>query len=94
MAKRLVKASTRTQREIMTTEKSNTNNEAQIRTIIEERVKAVGNKDINGLLSNHAADILSFDIINPLISSYLLGSWAWKNIKTVVYQQLLFEIFS
>jgi ketosteroid isomerase-like protein len=50
----------------MTTEKRETNNETQIRTIIENRVKAVGDKDINALLSNHAADILSFDVINPL----------------------------
>ncbi|MBN3888760.1 MAG: nuclear transport factor 2 family protein [Nostoc sp. JL31] len=50
----------------MTTENSKPNDEVQIRTIIEERVKAVGNKDINALLSNHAPDILSFDIINPL----------------------------
>ncbi|MEH2358344.1 YybH family protein [Nostoc sp.] len=50
----------------MTTENSKSNNEAQIRTIIEERVKAVRDKDINALLSNHAPDILSFDVINPL----------------------------
>ena len=50
----------------MTTEKSKVTDEAQIRTIIEERVKAVSNKDTNALLSNHAADILSFDVINPL----------------------------
>lgn len=50
----------------MTPEKSKTNNENQIRTIIENRVKAVGDKDVNALLSNHAADILSFDAINPL----------------------------
>ncbi|MEH2357620.1 YybH family protein [Nostoc sp.] len=50
----------------MTTENSKPNDEVQIRTIIEERIKAVGNKDINALLSNHAPDILSFDVINPL----------------------------
>ncbi|MBG1261716.1 YybH family protein [Nostoc commune] len=50
----------------MTTENSKSNDEAQIRTIIEERVKAVRDKDINALLSNHAPDILSFDVINPL----------------------------
>lgn len=50
----------------MTTEKNKVTDEAQIRTIIEERVKAVGDKDINELLSNHASDILSFDVINPL----------------------------
>ncbi|MDZ8067122.1 MAG: nuclear transport factor 2 family protein [Nostoc sp. DedQUE08] len=50
----------------MTTENSKPNDEVQIRTIIEERVKALPNKDINALLSNHAPDILSFDVINPL----------------------------
>ncbi|MEH2168273.1 MAG: nuclear transport factor 2 family protein [Nostoc sp.] len=50
----------------MTTENGKSNDEAQIRTIIEERIKAVHDKDINALLSNHAPDILSFDIINPL----------------------------
>jgi ketosteroid isomerase-like protein len=50
----------------MTTGSSKTNDEVQIRTIINERVKAVRDKDINALLSNHASDILSFDVINPL----------------------------
>jgi ketosteroid isomerase-like protein len=50
----------------MTTESSKSNDEAQIRTIIDERIKAVHDKDINALLSNHAPDILSFDVINPL----------------------------
>lgn len=40
--------------------------EAQIRALIEDRVKAVHAKDINGVMSNHASDILSFDVVNPL----------------------------
>jgi ketosteroid isomerase-like protein len=40
--------------------------EAAIRTLIDERVKAVHDKDINALLSNHTPDILSFDVIVPL----------------------------
>jgi ketosteroid isomerase-like protein len=40
--------------------------EAAIRTIIDERVKAVHDKDINALLSNHTPNIVSFDVINPL----------------------------
>ena len=40
--------------------------EATIRKLIDDRVKAVHDKDINALLSNHAPDILSFDVINPL----------------------------
>lgn len=50
----------------MTTEKSKTTNEAQLRALIEARVKAVHAKDIDGLMSNHAQDILMFDALNPL----------------------------
>jgi uncharacterized protein (TIGR02246 family) len=50
----------------MTNVNNNPNDEAQIRAIIERRVKAVGEKDIDALLSNQARDILSFDVINPL----------------------------
>jgi ketosteroid isomerase-like protein len=49
----------------MTTE-SKTPDEIQIRGIIEQRVKAVRDKDINALMSNHAPDVLSFDVLNPL----------------------------
>ena len=38
----------------------------QFRTLIEDRVKAVRAKDINGAMSSSAPDILSFDVINPL----------------------------
>ena len=50
----------------MTTAYSKAIDEAQIRALIEDRVKAVCAKDINALLSNHASDILAFDVINPL----------------------------
>lgn len=50
----------------MTTENSRSNDEFQIHALIDERVRAVREKDINALLSNHAPDILSFDVINPL----------------------------
>jgi ketosteroid isomerase-like protein len=50
----------------MTTENSKATHKAHIRELIEERVKAVRDKDINALLSNHAPDILSFDVLNPL----------------------------
>ena len=50
----------------MTTEKSQTTDEAQIRALIEARAKAVHAKDIEGLLENIAPDILSFDVLNPL----------------------------
>lgn len=50
----------------MINEQDKTANETQIRRIIEERIKAVDEKNINELLSNHAPDILSFDVLNPL----------------------------
>ena len=50
----------------MKTENSKSKDEVQIRTIIDERIKAVCDRDINTLLSNHAPNILSFDVINPL----------------------------
>lgn len=50
----------------MTTANNKAIDEAQIRALIEDRVKAVRARDINGLMSNHAPDILSFDVVNPL----------------------------
>lgn len=50
----------------MTTEINNATDEVQIRSIIEDRVKAIFDKNINKLLSNHAPGILSFDVLNPL----------------------------
>lgn len=50
----------------MTTDKSETPDEAEIRGIIEERVRAVGAKDIGGLLAHHAPDVLTFDVLDPL----------------------------
>lgn len=50
----------------MTIENSTATDAASIRKLIDERVKAVNDKDIDALLSNHAPNILSFDVINPL----------------------------
>jgi ketosteroid isomerase-like protein len=54
------------ERVVMTSETGKVTDEDQIRTIIEERVKAVGEKDSNALLSVYVSDILSFDVVNPL----------------------------
>jgi ketosteroid isomerase-like protein len=43
-----------------------TTDEAQIRDLIEERVRAVEEKDIDKLTSHHARDVLSFDVIDTL----------------------------
>ena len=40
--------------------------EQQIRALIDERIRAVRTKDVNGSVSNLASDILSFDVVNPL----------------------------
>ncbi|MEP6903963.1 MAG: SgcJ/EcaC family oxidoreductase [Actinomycetota bacterium] len=50
----------------MKDETSKANNENEIRAIIDERVKAVGDKDLNALMSHHAPDVLTFDVLDPL----------------------------
>lgn len=42
------------------------NAQAQIRELIEARVRAVDAKDLETLMSNHAPDVLSFDVVNDL----------------------------
>jgi|ERR1700730_399142 uncharacterized protein (TIGR02246 family) len=53
----------------MRTENSKTLEEAQIRALIENRVKAVRGKDIDALVSSYAPDVLAFDVVNPLQST-------------------------
>lgn len=50
----------------MTTAKSKASDEAEIRTLIEARVKAVYAKDVNKLMESITPDILVFDVVNPL----------------------------
>ena len=50
----------------MSTENSKATDEAQIRKLIENWAKAVRAKDINGLTSNYAPDVLLFDVVNQL----------------------------
>ena len=40
----------------------------QIRKLMDDRIKAVGTKDVNAATSNLAPDILSFDVVNHLQS--------------------------
>lgn len=40
--------------------------ETQIRGLIDERVRAVHAKDLAAVVSHHAADVLSFDVLPPL----------------------------
>ena len=50
----------------MTTASSKATDEAQIRKLIDDRVKAVRARDIDGAMSNISPDIVSFDVVNPL----------------------------
>lgn len=50
----------------MTTGNTKANDEAHIRTVIEEWAKAVRAKEINRVMSHYTADIVSFDLAPPL----------------------------
>ncbi len=50
----------------MTNANSKAVEEAQIRALIDDRVKAVRTKDVNASMSSLVPDILSFDVVNPL----------------------------
>ncbi|MET0647141.1 MAG: nuclear transport factor 2 family protein [Pyrinomonadaceae bacterium] len=50
----------------MMTEKNSAADERRIREIIEERVAAIREKDVEELLTHHAPDVLSFDVLDPL----------------------------
>jgi uncharacterized protein (TIGR02246 family) len=40
--------------------------EAEIRALIDDRIKAVRAKDVDAAVSNIAPEVLSFDVVNPL----------------------------
>jgi ketosteroid isomerase-like protein len=44
---------------------SKTTDEAQVRALIDDRVKAVRDKNVNEAMSSIALNILSFDVVNP-----------------------------
>jgi uncharacterized protein (TIGR02246 family) len=50
----------------MTTPDSRAVDANEIRALMDDRVKAVRSKDVNGAMSSIAPDILSFDVVNPL----------------------------
>jgi uncharacterized protein (TIGR02246 family) len=50
----------------MTTENSPADDEARIRKLIEDRVRAIRAKDVDALMSNHAPDVVMFDALDPL----------------------------
>ena len=52
----------------MTADAGRTTAEAEIRALIEEQIKAIRAKDVNGSISSYAPDVLLFDGVNPLRS--------------------------
>lgn len=50
----------------MTTENSRAADEARLRELVEERVRAIRAKDVDALMSHHAPDVLMFDALDPL----------------------------
>jgi ketosteroid isomerase-like protein len=50
----------------MTTDNNQPTDEARIRELIEERVRAIRAKDVDALMSNHAPDVVMFDALDPL----------------------------
>ena len=50
----------------MTIERSAATDEAQLRSLIDERIRAIHEKDVEGLMAHHASDALTFDALDPL----------------------------
>lgn len=48
------------------TDNNQLTDEARIRELIEQRVRAIRAKDVDSLMSNHAPDVVMFDALNPL----------------------------
>lgn len=53
----------------MATESPKVTAEAEIRALIDDLVEAVRAKDVDGIMSHYAPDIVTFDLAPPLISS-------------------------
>lgn len=50
----------------MTTENTRAADEARIRGLIEERVRAIRAKDVAALMTAHAPDVVMYDVLDPL----------------------------
>jgi uncharacterized protein (TIGR02246 family) len=59
----------------MGTKKNKSTDEAEIRQLIDGLAKALRSKDVNGVMSHYAADVLTFDIVPPL---QYLGTDAYR----------------
>src|SRR5665213_2686889 len=58
-------------------------NEAEIKTIIENWAAAVRNKDMDGILAHHSADIVMFDVPEPFQS---IGMDAYRKTWDIFYK--------
>ena len=52
--------------QVMTIGSSTMTNEDQIRALIDDRVRAIGDKDVEALVANAAPGVVSFDALPPL----------------------------
>ncbi|GAC1499628.1 MAG: nuclear transport factor 2 family protein [Vulcanimicrobiaceae bacterium] len=50
----------------MTVANAQESDEAQIRALIDDRIRAVGAKDVQAAIASTAPDIVTFDVVNPL----------------------------
>lgn len=55
-----------TRRVNMTADKAKLDNEFEIRTLIEQRIKAIREKDVNAVASQYAPDLVMFNLAPPL----------------------------
>src|SRR5579859_1156716 len=67
----------------MTVEKHKQNDEAAIKTVIEDGVEAIRAKDLDGVMSMYAPELVSFDIVPPL-----------QYVGTDAYRKQWEEVFS
>src|SRR5215469_4873063 len=66
----------------MTIEENKKNDETAIKRVIEGGVNAVRNKDIGGVMSLYAPEVVSFDIVPPL---RYVGADAFRNVWEEVF---------
>ena len=66
------------------------NNEAQIRTLIENWAAAVRNKDMDGILAHHSADIVMYDVPPPFES---VGIDGYRNTWDIFFKYTRLGIF-
>jgi ketosteroid isomerase-like protein len=77
----------------MTTETTKTTNEIQIRELINDWAKATREGDDDAVLSNHASDVLIFDVLAPLqYKGVLAYRKSWAEWRPTDEGEALFEI--